>query len=515
MKKCKRLVAILCAFIMTVISLSGCGSSGSTSSASEETYKKDVVLGLAQLANYKWDPHIDWNGWYTVRYGLTETLFKITDDFQIEPWLADSYENVDNYTWKIKLKDGITFSTGKTVTGDDVVANLKRAAQINSRASFLVDAEYTVDGNTVTIKTQSACATFINNLADPYSSIIDLDGVTDVTQEIKMPVGTGPYALQEVVTDDYAKFAKNSNYWDGEPQMDTLTVKYIADMDTLAMALQSGEIDLAYDVSKDGVALFSSDSKYTVKTAENCRPYMIYMNCSTLSADVRKAINQAVDKNSICNYLLAGTTTAAIGPFSSKMAYSSGLTQTEYNVDACKATLSAAGYTDTDGDGFVDKDGKKLTIRLMLYARLSQQAIATEMQAELKKAGINCEVTVSDNRNYLTTGDFDLGMYTVATAPVGDSEAFFSTYVKTGASANYGKYSQDEIDSLITTLKGTFNTSDRISLTKQIEQKMLNDNAYMFIGMVNLSMVAVSGAENFQNAPCEYYYITKDSCIKE
>ena len=281
------------------------------------------------------------------------------------------------------------------------------------------------------------------------------------------------------------------------------------------MSVQAGEIDLAYDVSKDGLEIFAADDNFNIITAENCRPYFIYMDYENLDAEVRKALIQAIDKDSICEYLLGETTSSAVGPFSSKTPYTEGLTQTIFDVNACRATLEAAGYTDSDGNGYYDKDGVELTIDMQLYPRLSQETIAIEMQAEFKEAGINCSVTVNDNRSYLSAGTFELGMYCVATAPVADSQAFLESYVRTGATENYGNYSNAEVDALILELASEFDPEKRAAITRNAIQLVLDDNAYMFMGMVNLSMVSSSKASNFENAACEYYYINVDSCVNE
>ena len=74
----------------------------------------------------------------------------------------------------------------------------------------------------------------------PYGCIIDMDeGVSDDG----IVVGTGPYVATELVTDDHLNLVKNENYWDGDVNIDEITVRTIADGDTLALALQSGEIN--------------------------------------------------------------------------------------------------------------------------------------------------------------------------------------------------------------------------------------------------------------------------------
>lgn len=65
------------------------------------------------MQNASTDPHDTYCGWSTVRYGVGETLFKFDKEMNVQPWLAESYTQVDDHTLKLKLRDDITFSNGK------------------------------------------------------------------------------------------------------------------------------------------------------------------------------------------------------------------------------------------------------------------------------------------------------------------------------------------------------------------------------------------------------------------
>ena len=66
------------------------------------------------------NPHDNYSGWSCLRYGVGETLFKYNDNMEIEPWLAKSWENVDELTWKLTIQDGVTFSSGRTMDAEAV-----------------------------------------------------------------------------------------------------------------------------------------------------------------------------------------------------------------------------------------------------------------------------------------------------------------------------------------------------------------------------------------------------------
>lgn len=97
-----------------------------------------------------------------------------------------------------------------------------------------------------------------------------------------------------------------------------------------------------------------------------------------------------------------------------------------YDPEEAKKLLEESGWTDTDGDGYVDKDGQKLTINWLTYpTRLEQPKLAEYAQATLKEIGIDVSVNnTSDHRTYAENGEFDVYVSSLTTAPTGDPEYF-------------------------------------------------------------------------------------------
>jgi ABC-type dipeptide transport system, periplasmic component len=367
------------------------------------------------------DPAVDWQGWFTVRYAISETLFKLDMELVPEPWLAESYENVDTNTWKITIKDKVTFSNGDPLTAEMVVNNLKRVGSTNKRAAAFGEAAYVVAGNVITITTASPFPTLINELCDPYTSIIDLDKTADLD---KAPIGTGPYVVADFVEKTTIDLTANKNYWDGTPKIDTVQVKFVTDTDTMAMALQSGEVDVAMNLTSDSRETFESNNDFKIEEVSTSRAYFLYYNLQTVADQaVRQAISMAIDKEGMADFLFDGSITPAVGAFPNDLAYGgSHLKGAIFNVEEAKKVLSAAGYIDTDGDGIVEKDGKPLSVSIVTYKRLKNEAIVTELQSELKAIGIGGEVTVHDNSDFFKAGEFDIGIYSIVTTAVGDPQ---------------------------------------------------------------------------------------------
>ena len=88
----KRLIKTI--LIAATLTMSACTPIQKT----DEAVNRTIRIGTEQFTA-SLDSAIEWNGWFTVRYGIGETLFKVEDDMQIQPWLVSNAENIDIKTW--------------------------------------------------------------------------------------------------------------------------------------------------------------------------------------------------------------------------------------------------------------------------------------------------------------------------------------------------------------------------------------------------------------------------------
>ena len=114
--------------------LAGCSSTPSSSSQTVQTMNQDEKVFRYGVTAYTYengiDPHVGYAGWSAIRYGIGETLFRFTNNMELEPWLATGYEQLDDYTVKISLRDDVTFHNGKKMTGESVKKCLERLIQM-------------------------------------------------------------------------------------------------------------------------------------------------------------------------------------------------------------------------------------------------------------------------------------------------------------------------------------------------------------------------------------------------
>lgn len=494
---------------LSVMFVSACGNEKSADNPKIFVYGT-MAYGVA-MGNVGTDPHNSYSGWSCIRYGIGETLFKFNEKMQLVPCLAESYEQVDEYTIKIKINNKATFSNGKKVTGEAVKKCLYDLINRHDRAPHDLKIDFiTYEDQVVTIKSKEKIPALLNYLSDPYGCIIDVDeGVKD-----NIAVGTGPYKAVKA-TDTEIELVRNENYWGEEkPKLEKIIVKSITDGDTLTMAMQKGEIDAAQGLPYSSIELFKNSGDFKLSQTDTSRIYQMafnFKNEDLRDIRVRRAISMAIDKVDFTKVLLNGNGTPAVGPFPANLAFGDvAVKAAPYDVEGAKKLLAEAGYSDSDGDGYVDKNGKNLSFRYLTYtSRQELPLLAEYAESSLKKIGVKLDINATDNfKSFLKKGEYDIFAKTIVTAPTGDPEYYFGSHIVKGAVDNAGFYESEEITKLFSELHNTYAPHERVNLGIKLSQKVLDDNALFYASHLRMTLVMNKKVNGFKAHPSDYYEVT-------
>lgn len=509
MKMKKILTSVLVLMVM-IIGLGGCGS--------ERTAEKegDFILGVMEVSQL--DPADDYNGWATIRYGAGETLFILDEALNVKPHLVTNYKlSDDQLSWTFTLRDNVLFHNNKKLDAKAVKSCLERLVATHPRAATdLMIGSIEASGQELTIRTAVPNPTLTNALCDPYACIIDVTAEDRNFNE--RPVGTGPFVVKDYQQGASVTLEAFDSYWQGPPKSKRVLVKGITDLDTLSLAMQNGEIDAAYGLPYDKLALFKDDDDFRITQAETSRVYMLYYNLEKPWLNdpaFRRAVTMLTDKDSYASILLGGAGTPTKAAFPSFLPYGDDSLMSDvpdYDPQGAMELLVKSGYVDTDHDGILEKDGQKVSLRLITYQRAGLPETAQALQGALREAGIDVQYEFVDNISaQLTAGNFDICVYAFVTTPTGDPYSYLSFTTGTGKGSNFGGYSNAGVDALLDELATEFDPVRRGELATEIQQHVTADSSYSYLFHLNMFMVTKAEVVGIVQSPVDYYIITAET----
>ncbi len=518
MKKIFKVSAAAAMIGLLALAAAGCG--GGDKKAAE---KKDVIkFGVTNFAD-SLETTDNYFGWVVMRYGLGECLVKFDKKMNSTPWLADKWSiSDDKLTWTFHINDKACFSNGNKLTGEIAAASILRTFEKAPRAKSMF--EYTSikgEGQNVVITTKTPVPTLPGMLGDPLFIIVDTTTIKDRDTAKQGAICTGPYAVK-TYSKAKAEMVRNEKYWDGAVPFKEVDVLTIDDPNTRAMALQKGEIDFAINIAAGDLSLFKDEKKYTISEIASLRDVLARLNVRPDrplgDIKVRQALLRSLDRVTYNKVLLKDTFVPG-GPYlppSVDYGYAELYKQdpNQYNLESAKQLLAEAGWKDTNGDGFVDKDGKNLELDFVFYSGRAELPLYSEAtQADAKKVGIkvnlkNVDYNVIDGIG--RRGEFDLCISNVLTLQAGDPEVFMNMYLKTGQEQNGSGYSNPEFDALSDKLGVEFDPAKRRELIIEMEKIIMKDAASLVFGHPQTNMVSRKTVTGAEIMPCDYYWLTKE-----
>ncbi|WP_226669826.1 nickel ABC transporter substrate-binding protein [Metabacillus litoralis] len=468
---------------------------------------KSLTL-LFSFSSKSIDPHQDWMG---VRAGIAETLVKIDDNLEIQPWIAESWVQDDEKTWTFKIRDGITFHDGTKVDGEAVKASFERLLEVNEAigSSLKIDS-IEANAQEVTFVTTEVYPAFLSELVHTNASIVKVDEENIDSK----PIATGPFLVADFTAEAEIKLERYEGYWDGAAKLENVTVKFNSDGNVRALALQSGEADIAYHLPPETLDPIETSDQLSVESVPSLRVhFMLYNHTKPALQDenVRKALDLLINREVAVNEIMNGYATAANGPFNQEFAFASKIQPVAYDQAKAEDLLKEAGYQ-MNADDLLEKDGKVLELTLATYqGRPELPLIAQYYQAEAAKVGIKINiVTIENIDSYLweQQNEWDLVTYSNLSAPRGDGGYFFNVAYLPDGALNPGKINIQELNDVTKQLNGTIDLNERIELQKKAVSIVQEQVPQSFILHPHIIVGVNKRVKNWKPGSEEYYLIT-------
>lgn len=492
MKLKKKLLSLL--LCLTVpLALSACGGKDDVADESTATNEVSVAMTTSSEPSAGFDPVFGWGSGEHVHEPLIQsTLITTTADMGFANDLATDYHSSNGgLTWTFTIRDDVKFTDGTPLTAKDVAFTYNTI--INTGGSVIdlsmVDEVVALDDTTVEF-----------HLNKPFNAILYTIAVVGIFPEASYdenygenPIGSGRYMLEQWDKGEQIIFVANPDYYGEAPKMEKLTVLFM-DEDAALAAAKAGKVDIVYtgaaysNIDVDGYSLIACPSVdcrgISLPTGKSGGTFDGYDTGNDVTADlaIRQAINYGVDRDLMAENTLNGYGTPCYSVCDG-MPWASENIKIPTDVEKAKQILADGGWADSDGDGIVEKDGLKASLKVYYSASDStRQAMAVDFANQMKEIGIEVVTEGSDWDTMYAHQYTDLILW--GWGSNSSSEVYNLTYSK--GWGNYPLYTDEEVDSLLDKGLAAEKIEDSYTYFQQAMELVDGDSAATWVWFANI-----------------------------
>lgn len=457
-----------------------------------------------------------------VLINLFDSLLSMAPDATLHPGLASSWEANDDYTeFTFNLRQDVTFHDGTPFDAAAVKASFDHivsdAVLESGGKTLLVDHQYTetevVDDYTAVVKFAAPYPTFLRDAARQWLSISSLAALEKYgTDYGRNPVGTGPFRFVQWDAQSQLVLERNPDYnWapefaahQGPALLDQVIFRFLPEAATRLTAFQTGEILVASEPpALDAIALSEGGEGVLATFAQPGIPAVMMINTEQAPTDdvnVRKAmilslnheefVQTAFQQLGIPSYSVLSPTTWSFDEEAANLY--------RYNPEEAARLLAESGWTDSDGDGILDKDGEKLTIDY-ITSPIWEEAFNELLAGYLTKAGFDVQMRAMDDAGIAAEageGNYSmLYMYWTRADPSPLRILFHSENIDGGAA--YTRFSDAELDRVLA--DGDTQTDETVRKQDYVTaQRIIMENALVLpLFTVNTSYLNAPSVQDF------------------
>jgi peptide/nickel transport system substrate-binding protein len=454
------------------------------------------------------------------------SLVRYDKDLKIEGELAESWEiSADNLTITFHLRPGVTWHDGTPFTAEDVLFTYRLYIDPKTPTAYAeqyrqVATAEVLDPTTFRVSYRQPLAKALISWGELSVLPRHLLEGEDVTKSplARHPVGTGPFRFVEWKPGEKIVLEANSDYFEGRPYLDRVVYRIIPDESTMFLELQAGGLDtmglnpIQYQTQTDSPAFKRQFVKYRYPAF--AYTYLGYNLNRPLFQDkrVRQALSYAINKKEIIEGVLLGLGQESTGPYKpGTWPYNAAVKRYPYDPERARTLLAEAGWTDSDGDGILDKDGKPFAFTIVTNQGNDQRVKSGEIiQRRFREIGVDVKLRVIEWASFLNEfinpGNFDATIlgWTVPIDPDGYNVWHSS---KTGPrELNFVGFKNAEVDELLEKGRRTLETAERKQYYDRFQEILAEEQPYTFLYVPDALPVVAYRFQGIEPAPAGITY---------
>lgn len=444
-----------------------------------------------------------------IEANIFDTLLKFDENMEPVPCLAESWEQVDETTWKFNLRQDVTFHNGDPLTAQDVKFSFERVhsgTEGNDAVGEFDPAGYEApDDYTFILKTLEPYAFTEAQVCSPALSIVPEKVVTEMGDDEfgRNPVGSGPYKFVSWTAGDNITVERNDDYWGEKSILKTVKFRIITESASRTIDLESGGVDITLGLPTTDAERIEQnpDTQLIISTGATDR--YIAFNCQKdvfKDKRVRQALNYATDKESIRIVCYGEETSEKMDSVvpSTLPGHTADLVQYDYDIEKAKALLEEAGY----GDG--------LEVEFMYLANSTNNMMAELLQQMWGQVGVTLVLKPTESgalTTALNKGEQELccagTSYSLFEAGAGLYNMFHTDRMYSGSARS--NLSSPEVDKVLDEIIVTGDAEKRAELVVTAQELIHEESPFIYIAFTKNIIGAGSKVRGFVPTPTAMY----------
>ena len=428
-------------------------------------------------------------------------LLKYDKNLDIEGELAESWQvSADQKTIIFKLKPNLKWADGKPLTSADVLWTWQAVIDEKTGSPYasdyqLVKKAEAPDPLTFSVTYQQAYAPALDSWSGlqilPKHLLQGQDLHT--TAFARSPVGSSYYQLDSWTHGENIKLSRNASSVLGPAQIDKLVTRIIPDSSAQFLELMADNIDsMSLDPIKYArIIPARPELKQKLALYKELGSGYTYMGFNLKhkpfdDVRVRHAINYAIDKQEIIDGVYLGLGIDIASPYKPGTRWSNpNLKSYAYDPKKAKALLKEAGFTDADGDGFLERDGKPFSFEIITNQNKEREKTAVLIQRRLKDVGIDVQIRAMEWASFISrfikTGDFDVVVLGWGLGLDPDQFNIWHSSQQAPGQFNFIGYNNATIDKLLEQGRLELNPDKRMKIYHEFAKVLLEDSPIVYL----------------------------------